>query len=48
MTEAVAGAIVLALLVLGVMWRNGWLGGKAAADKGIDLSFGLLIKGSKT
>ncbi|KAJ6396147.1 hypothetical protein OIU77_021224 [Salix suchowensis] len=47
-TGAVAGAIVLALLVLGVMWRNGWLGGKAAADKGIDISLGLLRKGSKT
>ncbi|KAJ6707654.1 LEUCINE-RICH REPEAT TRANSMEMBRANE PROTEIN KINASE-RELATED [Salix viminalis] len=47
-TGAVAGAIVLALLVLGVMWRNGWLGGKAAAAKGIDISFGLLITGSKT
>ncbi|KAJ6402712.1 hypothetical protein OIU84_014755 [Salix udensis] len=32
-TGAVAGAIVLALVVLGVMWRNGWLGGKAAAAK---------------
>ncbi|KAJ6738817.1 LEUCINE-RICH REPEAT TRANSMEMBRANE PROTEIN KINASE-RELATED [Salix koriyanagi] len=47
-TGAVAGAIVLTLLVLGVMWRNGWLGGKAAADKGIDISLGLLRKGSKT
>jgi hypothetical protein len=46
-TGAVAGAIFLAFLVLGVMWRNGWLCGKAAADKGIGISFGLLIKGNK-
>ncbi|KAL9391638.1 hypothetical protein Peur_015558 [Populus x canadensis] len=43
-TGAVAGAIFLAFLVLGVMWRNGWLCGKAAADKelkGLDLQTGL-------
>ncbi|KAL3597200.1 hypothetical protein D5086_008837 [Populus alba] len=38
-TGAVAGAIFLAFLVLGVMWRNGCLCGKAAADKAINTKY---------
>ncbi|KAJ6857926.1 hypothetical protein NC652_040448 [Populus alba x Populus x berolinensis] len=32
-TGTAAGAVFVALLVLGAMQRNGWLGGKVSADK---------------
>lgn len=31
---SVTAAVVLSFLVLGFMYRKGWLGGKVAADKG--------------
>ncbi|KAJ6951266.1 hypothetical protein NC653_040611 [Populus alba x Populus x berolinensis] len=34
-TGTAAGAVFVALLVLGAMQRNGWLGGKVSADKGL-------------
>nr|TKS11393.1 putative LRR receptor-like serine/threonine-protein kinase [Populus alba] len=45
-TGAVAGAIFLAFLVLGVMWRNGCLCGKAAADKDDDTHISTRIAGT--
>ncbi|XP_059663296.1 probable LRR receptor-like serine/threonine-protein kinase At1g07650 isoform X2 [Cornus florida] len=40
----VAGAVLIVLLILGILWRKGWLGGKLSADKefrGLDLQTGL-------
>uniref|UniRef100_A0A5B7CA14 non-specific serine/threonine protein kinase n=1 Tax=Davidia involucrata TaxID=16924 RepID=A0A5B7CA14_DAVIN len=42
--EIVAGALFLVLLVLGILWRKGWLGGKISVDRelrGLDLQTGL-------
>ncbi|KAA8525012.1 hypothetical protein F0562_011350 [Nyssa sinensis] len=39
-----AGALFLVLLVLGILWRKGWLGGKISVDRelrGLDLQTGL-------
>ncbi|KAH8518995.1 hypothetical protein H0E87_000726, partial [Populus deltoides] len=41
-TGTVARAVFVALLVLGAMQRNTWLGGIVYADKGIGISFGVL------
>jgi hypothetical protein len=46
-TGTVARAVFVALLVLGAMQRNTWLGGIVYADKGIGISFGVLVKRGK-
>ncbi|XP_021275178.1 probable LRR receptor-like serine/threonine-protein kinase At1g07650 isoform X2 [Herrania umbratica] len=41
---AVSAAILIVLMVLGIMWRKGWLGGKISAEKelrGLDLQTGI-------
>ncbi|XP_022739516.1 probable LRR receptor-like serine/threonine-protein kinase At1g07650 isoform X2 [Durio zibethinus] len=41
---AATAAIVIALMVLGIIWRKGWLGGKISAEKelrGLDLQTGI-------
>ncbi|WRX11305.1 Protein kinase domain - like 10 [Theobroma cacao] len=41
---AVSAAILIVLMVLGVMWRKGWLGGQISAEKelrGLDLQTGI-------
>ncbi|KAL3564615.1 hypothetical protein D5086_032661 [Populus alba] len=44
-TGTAAGAVFVALLVLGAMQRNGWLGGKVSADKAFSFIPGLVLIG---